>query len=160
MGQKERKLIDKELLEGSKTGYRARANTGMGWQGKIIKAPQHILKMLSNWMTGKNIKHKRIMIIVDPRPFHGMDTGFFDVFGWDELTVCKILKMKYDHFPCMQEKLNDNKDCKECELNINVAVFVGCEMKTGKQRLPKDQKKYRDILEKAGGIYKEIREDE
>jgi hypothetical protein len=158
MGRKERKIINTELLEGCKKGYRWRANSGMAWQGKKIRLPTGLLIKISDWMTQEKIKHKEIMILVDPRPFHGMPSGFFDVFGWEEMTVCEYLKHRDDHFPCMQNKTDNKKDCEECGLNIPVAVFVGVECKTPGDNLKPDQIKYRDALKKSGGIYHVRRE--
>ena len=164
MGNKERKIINDELLEGSKTGYRWRANAGKFLQGKQINPPPHIMKMLSTWMEQNGIKHKRLMILADYRYIQGLPEGFFDVFGWDDFAVCEYLKMRNDHFPCMkaddmEEGVLDQVDCDSCGLNIPVAVFVGVECKTPEDKLRPGQKKYRNILKKSGGIYRERREE-
>jgi len=158
MGRKERKIINAELLEGCKKGYRWRANSGMAWQGEKIKPPEHILKMLSSWMKSNGIKHKRIMVLMDPRPFYGMPSGFFDVFGWENMTVCEIIKKRDNHSPCMINETSRKSYCEGCNLNNSVAVFVGVECKTPKDKLKPDQIKYRDALKKSGGIYHVRRE--
>jgi hypothetical protein len=68
MGQKERDLIDKRLINLKPNERLFRANSGMGWAGKATKK-------------GK------FTVIENARPFHGMPEGFPDLVGFTEITV-------------------------------------------------------------------------
>ena len=88
-----------------------RINSGMGWAGKIVR-------------------HEPGMIILkNPRPFHGAPEGFPDMCGW---TVKEIT-------PDM--------------VGQHIAVFTAVEVKvTGK--LTKAQEAFKRVLETMGGVFR------
>lgn len=137
MGAKERKIINKVLIDGSKKCRLFRANSGMGWAGKVIE------------------KLKDIIILLHPRPFHGMPEGTADVIGWESKTLCEIICENSPSGCC--SKLT----CDECEYKkYKIAIFKAVEIKTGKQQLSKQQKRWRDKLIEDGGIYEERKDNE
>ena len=148
MGQKERTLINNTLLAGSETGRMFRANSGKAWQGKNVSLPRHILKMISSWLTSQGIKHREIKVLIDPRIFHGMVAGTPDTIGWESKTICEFIKEKNIQIPCQ-----GNSNCVGCPLTCKIAIFKAVECKTGKQQLTEEQKHFKDVLEKQGGIY-------
>jgi len=135
MGSKEREIINNVLLEGTKKGRLFRANSGMGWIGKIIK------------------KARGMITIKNPRPFHGMPAGTADVIGWESTEICDLL----NKFDC-EYFCTHYTSCGECPLHRKIAIFKGVEIKTGKQKLTPEQKNWRDQLIKDGGIYEERKE--
>jgi hypothetical protein len=73
------------------------------------------------------------LLIRNPRPFHGAVKGWPDLAGWDTVEIT----------PDMVGK--------------KIAVFVGEEFKTGKLKLSREQRLFRDCLERMGGIFRVIR---
>lgn len=115
MGQKERDLINTRLKNLEKNERLFRINAGMGW-------------------TGNAERHGEIMVIKNPRPFHGAPDGWPDLSGWTEITVTPEMVGK------------------------KIAVFTGEEVKTGKQKIKKDsdQDKFREIILRMGGVFRVI----
>ena len=115
MGQKERDLINQMLLHLDENERLFRINAGMAWTGEVAK------------------KTENMIILKNPRPFHGAPNGWPDLCGWET----KIVTLDM--------------------VGTKVAVFVGEEVKaTGS--LSKAQKKFRDIIERMGGIYRVLRD--
>ena len=115
MGQKENKLKNKTLAELPANMRMFRANAGIAWVGKIIK---HALG---------------IIILKNPRPFHGLPVGFSDLFGWTSINVTPDM------------------------IGQKIAIFTAYELKaTGK--LTKEQRDFRRVLLEMGGIFEEIKE--
>lgn len=113
MGHKEKKIINEVLLNLPKNKRLIRVNAGMAWSGKIVK------------------REKQVLILKNPRPFHGVPAGWPDLIGWEEITIT----------PDMVGK--------------KLAVFCGEEIKaTGKLSAP--QKAFKKLLLKMGGIFREI----
>ena len=84
--------------------------------------------------TGQTVKHTADMIVLkNPRPLHGAPAGWGDLVGWTEIEIT----------PDMVGK--------------KIAVFAMEECKTGKLKLSDDQKRFRDIILRMGGIFREIR---
>jgi hypothetical protein len=69
MGQKEKDVINREIVQGSTCGRLFRANCGLAWVGKVIKH------------TGSEL------ILKNPRPFHGLPKGFSDLFGFEVVKI-------------------------------------------------------------------------
>jgi len=73
-----------------------------------------------------------LVIIKNPRPFHSAPKGWPDLVGWETITITPDM------------------------VGQSIAVFLFEEVKaTG--RLSKFQKKFREVLEKMGGIFRVIR---
>jgi hypothetical protein len=84
--------------------------------------------------TGEIVRRTRTTITLrNPRPFHAAPPGWPDLAGWDSVSVT----------PEMVGQL--------------VAVFAAEEMKTGRQRLSRLQRLFRDCLLRMGGEYRIIR---
>lgn len=74
-------------------------------------------------------KDRRRGIIEDPRPFHAAPKGWPDLCGWETIIVTPDM------------------------VGNQVAVFVGEEIKaTG--RLSREQKIFKELLERMGGIFR------
>ena len=69
MGQKEKEIINREIVQGSVSGRLFRANCGMAWTGIAVKH------------TGSEL------ILRKPRPFHGLPKGFSDLFGFEVVKI-------------------------------------------------------------------------
>lgn len=82
---------------------------------------------------GKAVKKGEIIIIKNARPFHGMPEGFPDLCGWTEIEVTPEM------------------------VGRRVAVFTAVEVKTGKQTLRKEQRRFKEIIERMGGIWRTIK---
>jgi len=84
---------------------------------------------------GKIVKHTgKFIVLADPFPFHGAPTGWPDLAGWETVKITADM------------------------VGETVAIFKGCEVKaTG--GLNKDQKAFKRLLKKMGGIFKTIRPD-
>jgi hypothetical protein len=81
------------------------------------------------WTGTDIIKKGKFLIIKNPYPFHGAPTGWPDLCGWTEITITPEM------------------------VGQKVAVFTAEEIKaTG--TLSTDQKKFRKIIERMGGIFK------
>lgn len=78
---------------------------------------------------GKSVVKGRYRIIENASPFWGMPDGFPDICGWTEIEIT----------PDMMGK--------------RVAVFTAIEVKTGKQTLKKEQRAFRELIERMGGIF-------
>lgn len=83
--------------------------------------------------TGKSVKKGDITAIKNARPFHGMPGGWPDLSGWTEIIITPEMVGK------------------------KVAVFTAVEVKTGQLKLSGEQNKFKDLIERMGGIFRELR---
>lgn len=83
--------------------------------------------------TGKSVKKGDITAIKNARPFHGMPEGWPDLSGWTEIIITPEMVGK------------------------KVAVFTAVEVKTGKLKLSGEQNKFKNLIERMGGIFRELR---
>lgn len=81
---------------------------------------------------GKILKKTNNAIVLgNPNPLHAAPTGWPDLSGWTEIEITPDM------------------------IGKKIAVFTGEELKaTGK--LSKEQKQFRDIIQRMGGIYRVI----
>lgn len=100
---------------------------------KTMPKEQRLFRINSGmgW-AGKLIKNSNGMVILqDARPLHAAPKGWYDICGWTETTITSEM------------------------VGHTAAIFTGIEIKvTG--RLSKEQKGFRDILQRMGGIYRII----
>jgi len=82
---------------------------------------------------GKSVVKGNIRIIKNAVPFHGMPDGFPDLCGWTSVEITPDM------------------------IGKTVAVFTAIEVKTGKQVLKKDQRGFRNIIERMGGLYRVLK---
>jgi len=118
MGAKEKKIID-SILSNLDPGTERmfRFNAGMGWAGEVVKNTHGV------------------MILKNPRVFHGAPTGFPDLAGWKSITITEDM------------------------VGHMVAVFVGNEVKaTGNPS--KAQRAFGELLSRMGGIFKVVRNED
>lgn len=115
MGTRERIIINQVLLNLTDNKRLIRVNAGTGWSGKIVKHDQEIL------------------ILKNPRPFHGLPAGWPDLLGLETIEIT----------PDMVGK--------------KIGIFCAEEIKaTGD--LSDQQKKVKKLILNMGGIYRVIRE--
>jgi hypothetical protein len=102
----------------------------------LINQPENVRLFQSRagqaWQ-GEVIRKGKFIIIKNPVPFYAMPDGFPDITGWTETEITPDM------------------------VGQRVAIFTGVEVKTGKQGLKKDQRKFREIILRMGGIYRIIR---
>lgn len=82
--------------------------------------------------SGKTAKKGNITVIKNAVPFKGMPDGWPDLTGWQSVTITPDM------------------------VGQTFARFVGVEVKTGTQKLKKEQRRFRDIILRMGGIYRII----
>lgn len=82
---------------------------------------------------GKSTLKGEFRIIKNARPFHGMPEGWPDLSGWTEIIITPEMVGK------------------------KVAVFTAVEVKTGQLKLSGEQNKFKDLIERMGGIFRELR---
>lgn len=84
---------------------------------------------------GKVVKRTpQSITLANPRPLHAAPNGWPDLVGWETVTVTQSM------------------------VGTQVALFVAEEIKAGKDTMKKDQTKFKNIIEKMGGIYRIIRD--
>lgn len=111
MGAKEKTKINEIFRSLPLTKRLFRANTGCAWVGEIVR------------------REKNILILRNPRVFHGMPEGFPDLFGWEEIEITEDM------------------------VGQKIAVFCGEEVKvTGK--LSKEQGIFGDLIKRMGGRFR------
>ena len=82
---------------------------------------------------GQVIKHTgSILILKNPAVLHAAPTSWPDLCGWTSVVVTPDM------------------------VGQTVAIFTGEEVKAGKDRLTKGQKKFGDLIERMGGIFRVI----
>ena len=85
------------------------------------------------WTGTKCVRKGRFMIIENPYPLHAAPEGWPDLVGWESVTITPEM------------------------VGQKVAVFTFEEAKTGKLKLSKMQRLYRDLIVRMGGIFRELR---
>jgi len=114
MAEKEKELINKRLLSLNPNERLFRSNAGLAWVGS------------------EYVRKGNILIIKNPRPFHGMPIGWPDLTGFTEKIITPEM------------------------IDTNIAIFTVNEAKaTG--RLSKEQKMIQELILRMGGIYEVIR---
>ena len=92
--------------------------------------------------------------LINPRPIrfgipepdgHGEKSGGTDLLGETEVKLCNLAEVDYCFF--------GHNDCGICLLKKPIPVITGIECKTGKARLKKNQKVFRDFMKKIGAVY-------
>ena len=114
MGHKEAEIIKNRLLALAENERLFRINAGMGWVGQTIKQTPGMI------------------ILKNPRPFHGAPVGWPDLSGWTEIEITSEMVGK------------------------KIAVFTGEEIKAGKDRMRKEQTGFQDVIQRMGGVYRVI----
>ena len=115
MGHNEQEIIKNRLLSLAGNERLFRINAGTGW-------------------VGQTVKHSPAMIILkNPRPFHGAPNGWPDLCGWQTVEITSDM------------------------VGQKIAVFTGEEVKAGKDQMRKEQTGFRDIIERMGGVYRVIK---
>lgn len=80
--------------------------------------------------TGEIVNHTgQMMVIRNPRPLRAAPEGWGDLCGWESVLITEDM------------------------VGSQIAVFKFVEVKTGKQGLRKMQKRFKDLIEKMGGIF-------
>ena len=83
---------------------------------------------------GQVVKHTGgILILKNPAVLHAAPTSWPDLCGWTSVVVTPDM------------------------VGQTVAIFTGEEVKAGKDRLTKGQKKFGDLIERMGGIFRVVR---
>lgn len=114
MGNKERRLKNQRLLNCSENKRLIRINAGRGWTGELV------------------LHDKQRLILKNPRPFHGVPTGWPDLIGWETIEITEEM------------------------VGQKIAIFCAEELKaTGS--LSTEQKNFKKLLLKMGGIFHVIR---
>lgn len=116
MGQKEKSVINEILTHLPENERLWRANCGMGWTGKVIR------------------NASKELVLLNARPFHGLPTGFSDLFGLKSVEITPEM------------------------IGQRIAIFVGAEIKTGNGRQTMEQKLFQKMLENLGGEHRLIQE--
>lgn len=87
----------------------------------------------SNEISWQTIGQNKYATLKNPRRLKAAPPGWPDLCGWDSVEVTQEMVGK------------------------TVAIFVGEELKTGRLQLSSIQKKFKDVLERMGGIFRVIR---
>ena len=82
---------------------------------------------------GKAVKKGDITLIKNARVFWGMPEGWPDLTGWTEIEITPEM------------------------IGQKIAVFTAVEAKTGSLKLSEKQNRFKEIIEKMGGIFRELR---
>jgi hypothetical protein len=116
MAGPERDIINTRLLNLAGNERLFRINAGMGWAGTVVK------------------RTPRMIILENPRPFHGAPVGWPDLTGWTEVIITPDM------------------------VGQSVAVFTAEEVKAGTQRIKKGSRQddFREIIGRMGGIHRVI----
>ena len=115
MGHKEQEIIKKRLLALAGNERLFRINAGMGWVGQTVK------------------QNPGMIILKNPRPFHGAPVGWPDLSGWTEIEITSEMVGK------------------------KIAVFTGEEIKAGKDKMRKEQTGFQDVIQRMGGVYRVLK---
>ncbi len=81
---------------------------------------------------GKSTKKGEFTIIKNARPFHGMPEGWPDLTGWTQVEITPEM------------------------VGRTVAIFTTVEVKTGKLKLTEKQSGFKNLIERMGGIFKQL----
>jgi len=98
----------------------------------LLGQPKHVRLFQSRaglaWQ-GESVVKGNLRIIKNAIPFYGMPDGWPDLCGWTTKEITSDM------------------------VGQKIAVFTAIEVKTGKQTLKKDQKMFKNLIEKMGGIF-------
>ena len=86
----------------------------------------------TGWCGSSMSRRGDMLIIKDPRPLHAAPIGWPDLCGWQTVTVTESM------------------------VGAKIAVFVGEEFKITGDLRP-EQRKFREVLERMGGVYRVVR---
>lgn len=118
MGQPETNLKNKYERTLKPNQRTFRVNAGFAWAGEVVK------------------RTKKFIMLENPRPFHGAESGVSDLVGFDSIEITPEM------------------------VGRKVAVFVATELKaTQSDHLNEQQRRFRDMVVNMGGIHREVRED-
>lgn len=102
----------------------------------LLNLPENVRMFRTNsgmaW-AGKSTLKGEFRIIKNARPFHGMPEGWPDLTGWTEIEITPEM------------------------VGSKIAVFTAVEAKTGSLKLSDKQNRFKEIIEKMGGIFRELR---
>lgn len=82
---------------------------------------------------GKSVRKGDITLIKNARPFHGMPEGWPDITGFESIIITPDM------------------------IGQKIAVFSVVEVKTGRLKLSDEQNKFKDLIQRMGGIFRELR---
>ena len=133
MGQKEKHIINRRIIDHSPNERLFRANCGRAWAGKIMNTKTMRLTAAKRILSGNN-QSDRYMILEYPRVFHGLPKGFHDIFGFESIEITQDM------------------------VGTTVAVFKAIEVKTGDMSMTDEQRLFANTVKKFGGISEVLRE--
>lgn len=101
----------------------------------LLNLPENMRMFRSNsgmaW-AGKATKKGIFTIIKNARPFHGMPKGWPDITGFTSIEVTPDM------------------------IGKRIAIFTVTEAKTGNLKLSDDQIRFKNMIERMGGIFNQI----
>jgi len=122
-----------------------RNNTGSAYQGEIIKKTADTITIKNpRFITFGIGILKKIKKLFKP-------VGGGDYIGWTSRRICEIVSEELCLF-------GHNENCSECQLNNQIAIFTSIEFKTKNVSETQDQKDWKKLVEKSGGIAEVIKE--
>jgi len=170
MGREEVNKINKIILEAEATGDERlfRANAGVAWNGKRVKKP-HVIDMISKILKKFKLIFSYFIIILNPRPFHGMPKGTPDIIGWKSKEIagpccgsCNYLSFDKElEYICDElEKVHISCFSGGCRkyrprnsIKKKVAIFKAIEVKTEAYKtVTEEQKRFLKTVKDMGGI--------
>ncbi len=102
----------------------------------LLNLPENMRMFRTNsgmaW-AGKSVRKGDITAIKNARPFHGMPEGWPDITGWETVTITPDM------------------------VGQKIAIFSVVEVKTGRLKLSDKQNKFKSLIEKMGGRFRELR---
>ena len=132
MGAKEKKVINDLLLGAGENERLFRSNAGRAWAGTVVRNALDKIRIAKTILaSGGNCPG--VLILRNARVFHGMPTGFPDLFGLKAVTITEDM------------------------VGQVLAVFEGVEVKIGRLSQTREQKLFEAMIRKMGGIYRLVR---
>jgi hypothetical protein len=132
MGASEKNIINEILLHLPENERLFRANAGRAWAGTIVGNALSRIQIAKQLISaGGNLPG--VVILRNARAFHGLPTGFPDLFGMKAVTITDDM------------------------VGRTLAVFEGVEVKTGRLAQTREQKLFELMIRKLGGIYRLVR---
>lgn len=102
----------------------------------LLNLPENVRMFRTNsgmaW-AGKSTLKGEFRIIKNARPFHGMPEGWPDITGWTTIEITPDM------------------------IGQKIAIFSVVEVKTGRLKLSDKQNKFKDLIQRMGGIFRELR---
>lgn len=102
----------------------------------LLNLPENVRMFRTNsgmaW-AGKSVKKGDVTLIKNARVFWGMPEGWPDLTGWTEIEITPEM------------------------VGQKIAVFSVVEVKTGRLKLSDEQNKFKDLIQRMGGIFRELR---